>query len=196
MPRSIERVCVFCASSNQVDGAYRACAQDLGGLLARQDITVVYGGGAVGLMGTLADSALAQRGRVVGVIPQFMCELEWAHEKLTELKVVEDMHQRKRLLVENTDAVVALPGGCGTLEELLEVITLKRLAIYFNPIILVNVRGFFDPLVQLLENAISERFMDPRHRAMWSVVDSAEQVIPAIEAAPVWSADARSFSAV
>jgi len=189
-------VCVFCASSTQVDGEYRACAKDLGGLLARQGITVVYGGGAVGLMGTLADSALAQRGQVVGIIPQFMRELEWAHENLTELTVVEDMHQRKRLLVENTDAVVALPGGCGTLEELLEVITLKRLAIYLNPIILVNTRGFFDPLVRLLENAISERFMDPRHRAIWSVVDSAEEVIPAIEAAPDWSAEARSFSAV
>ena len=196
MPRDIERVCVFCASSTKVDGEYQACAHDLGGLLARQGITVVYGGGAVGLMGTLADAALAEKGQVVGIIPQFMRELEWAHEGLTELTIVENMHQRKRLLVEHTDAVVALPGGCGTLEELLEVITLKRLALYFNPIILVNIRGFFDPLVQLLDRAISERFMDQRHRAMWSVVDSAEDVIPAIETAPDWSAEARKFSAV
>ncbi|MCP4590734.1 MAG: TIGR00730 family Rossman fold protein, partial [bacterium] len=155
----------------------------------------VYGGGSIGLMGAVADAALAERGRVTGIIPRFMQELEWAHGGLTELRVVEDMHERKRLLIENVDAVVALPGGCGTLEELLEVITLKRLAIYLKPIVLVNVCGYFDPLIQLFENAISERFMDARHRTMWSVVDSADDVLSAIETAPDWSAEARSFAA-
>jgi len=192
----IQRVCVYCASSSLVDGEYKACAQSLGGLLARKGVTVVYGGGAIGLMGALADSALAERGRVTGIIPRFMQELEWAHGGLTELCVVDDMRQRKRLLIENVDAVVALPGGCGTLEELLEVITLKRLALYLNPIVLVNVRRYFDPLIQLFENAIGERFMDPRHRSMWSVVDSADDVLPAIETAPAWSAEARGFSAL
>lgn len=196
MSRCIKRVCVFCASSSLADAEYQACAQRLGGLLARKGITVVYGGGAIGLMGTLADAALAERGRVIGIIPKFMQELEWAHGGLTELRIVEDMHERKRLLIEDVDAVVALPGASGTLEELLEVITLKRLAIYLNPIVLVNVGGFFDPLVQMLENIIRQRLMDPRHRAMWSVVDSAEDVLPAIEDAPAWSPEARSFSAL
>ncbi len=196
MSRRIERVCVFCASSSLVDGEYKAGAQCLGRLLARQGVTVVYGGGAIGLMGAVADSALAEGGRVTGIIPRFMKELEWAHGGLTELCLVEDMHERKRLMIENVDAVVALPGGCGTLEELLEVITLKRLAIYLNPIVLVNIRGYFDPLIQLFENAISERFMRARHRSMWSVVDSAEEVLPAIETAPAWSEEARRFSAL
>ncbi len=196
MSRGIDRVCVFCASSSLADGEYQSCASNLGALLARKGATVVYGGGAIGLMGAVADGALAAGGRVTGIIPRFMQELEWAHGGVTELCVVKDMHERKRLLVENVDAVVALPGGSGTLEELLEVITLKRLAIFLNPIVLVNVCGYFDPLLQLFENAINERFMDARHRSMWSVVDSAEEVLPAIEAAPPWSAEARSFSAL
>jgi uncharacterized protein (TIGR00730 family) len=196
MSRGIGRVCVFCASSSLAGSEYMACAQRLGALLARKGVTVVYGGGAIGLMGALADSAIVEGGRVIGIIPRFMQELEWAHGGLTELRVVDGMHERKRLLVENADAVVALPGGCGTLEELLEVITLKRLAIYLNPIVLVNVGGYFDPLLQLFEKAISERFMDARHRAMWTVVDSAEEVLPAIERAAVWPADARRFAAL
>ena len=196
MSRSINRVCVFCASSSLADGEYRACADSLGGLLARAGVTVVYGGGAIGLMGAVADSALAQQGQVIGIIPQFMKDLEWAHHGLTELRVVNDMHERKRLLIENVDAVVALPGGCGTLEELLEVITLKRLAIYLDPIVLVNACGYFDPLIQLFDNAITERFMDPRHRSMWTVVDSATDVLPAIQTATPWTKDARGFSAL
>lgn len=196
MSRSIKRVCVFCASSSRAGSEYRACAQRLGALLARNGVTVVYGGGAIGLMGDLADSALAAGGQVVGIIPQFMQELEWAHGGLTELRIVRDMLERKRLLIENADAVVALPGGCGTLEELLEVITLKRLALYLNPIVLVNTCGFFDPLIQLFENAIREQFMDPRHRVMWTVVNSANDVLPAIESAHAWTPEARAFSAL
>ena len=196
MSRRIERVCVFCASSSLVDGEYRTSAHRLGGLLARNGVTIVYGGGAIGLMGTLADAALAEQGRVIGIIPGFMQELEWGHAGVTELRVVDSMHQRKRQMVEGVDAVVALPGGCGTLEELLEVITLKRLAIYLNPIVLVNIRGYFDPLIQLLDNAVKERFMDPRHRSMWTVVDSADDVLKAIETAPAWSAETRAFSAL
>jgi uncharacterized protein (TIGR00730 family) len=116
------------------------------------------------LMGALADGALSRGGRITGVLPRFMNDLEWGHAGLTELHLVEDMHTRKHRLLSGSYAVVALPGGSGTLEELLEAITLKRLGLYFGPIVLVNTRHFFDPLLQLLASAIEERFMDERHR--------------------------------
>jgi len=162
--------------------------------LAERGFTIVYGGGGAGLMGALADGALSRGGRITGVLPKFMKELEWGHSGLTELHLVEDMHTRKHRLLTGSDAVVALPGGCGTLEELLEAITLKRLGQYLKPIVLVNTRRFFDPLVQLLESAVEERFMDERHRAMWQVVNEPEEVVEAFETALPWSAEARSFA--
>jgi uncharacterized protein (TIGR00730 family) len=190
------RICVYCASSKSCDPAYHRAAYRLGGLLAGNAWSVVYGGGAYGSMGALADGAIAGGGRITGVIPNFMKELEWAHGGLSELRIVEDMRTRKHLMLSNSDAVVALPGGSGTLEELFEAITLKRLGIYLNPIILVNMRGFFEPLLALLERCIRERFMDRQHEGMWTVVGSVEEVIPAVLGAPRWSRDARNFAAV
>ena len=117
---------------------------------------------------------------MVGVIPRFMYDLEWVHRGLTELKIVADVHERKRFMMETADAIVALPGGSGTLEELIEAITWKRLGLYLKPIVLVNIRRFFDPCIELLERCIRERFMDQRHRAMWSVVEKPEDVFAAI----------------
>ena len=147
-------------------------------------------------MGALADGVIAGGGKIMGVIPNFMKELEWAHEGLSELRVVEDMRTRKHMMLTGSDAVVALPGGTGTLEELFEAMTLKRLGIYLNPIILVNMRGFFDPLLRLMELCIRERFMDRKHESMWTVVGGVDEVIPAIGSAPGWSRDARNFAAV
>ena len=191
---SVARVCVYCASSRQSDPAYRDAAARLGTLLANAGITIVYGGGAVGSMGALADAALAAGGRVTGVLPRFMHDLEWGHTGLTELRVVNDIHERKRLMIEEVDALVALPGGCGTLEELLEAITWKRLGLCVHPIVLVNVRNFFDPIIAQLNRCVDERFMDERHREMWTVVPNADGVVAAIHAAPAWSADARTFA--
>ena len=171
-------------------------AHRLGEILARNSIEVVYGGGALGLMGQVADGALASGGRVIGIMPRFMQELEWAHRQLTELKVVENMRERKHLMLTGSDAVIALPGGCGTLEELFEAITLKRLAIYLNPIVLVNIRGFFDPCIALLERCVEERFMNPQHLEMWQVVERAEDALAAIHTSRRWSEDARNFAAV
>jgi len=154
----------------------------------------VYGGGSVGSMGALADAALAAGGRLVGILPRFMDDLEWGHKSLTELRLVDDMHHRKRMMLEEADAAVALPGGSGTFEELLEAITWKRLGLYLNPIVIVNVRGFYDPLRDLLERAIAERFMDERHREMWTFVDGPADVLEAIRSAPAWSPDARAFA--
>ena len=130
------------------------------------------------------------------MLPRFMYDLEWGHPRLTELRLVGDLHERKRLMIEEVDAIVALPGGSGTLEELMEAITWKRLGLHGHPIVLVNVRGFFDPLIALLERCIAERFMDQRHRAMWTVVGSADAVVEAIRKAPPWGPDARRFALV
>jgi uncharacterized protein (TIGR00730 family) len=175
---------------------YRAAARRLGEVLAAQGLGIVYGGGAVGSMGALADGALSRGGRVIGILPRFMAELEWGHKGLTDLQLVEDLRTRKHMMLTLTQAAIALPGGCGTLEELLEAITLKRLGLYLNPIVLVNTRSFFTPLLELLNRAVEERFMDPRHRLMWQVVDTAEEVPAALASAPLWSAEARSFAAI
>jgi uncharacterized protein (TIGR00730 family) len=189
-------VCVYCASSSTSHPDYREAAYQLGTTLAEHRYAIVYGGGGVGSMGALADGALSRGGRVVGVLPRFMAELEWGHKGLSELQLVEDMRTRKHLMLTRSRAAIALPGGCGTLEELLEAITLKRLGLYLNPIVLVNTRAFFRPLIELLSRAVAERFMDERHLQMWQVVSRPEQVPQALESAPAWSADARGFAAV
>lgn len=194
--RVIGRVCVYCASSRQSDPIYLDAARRLGALLAAHDVTVVYGGGSVGSMGALADGALDAGGRVVGVLPRFMFDLEWGHRGLTELRLVDNLHERKRLMVDEVDAIVALPGGSGTLEELLEAISWKRLGLHGHPIVVVNLRGFFAPLVAQLELSIRERFMSERHRDIWSIVATVDDVLPAIRDAAPWGPNARAFATV
>jgi uncharacterized protein (TIGR00730 family) len=189
-------VCVYCASSRVAHPDYRAAAYRLGTVLAAGGFAIVYGGGAAGSMGALADGALSRGGRVIGILPRFMDELEWGHKGLSELQLVEDMRTRKHLMLARSQAAVALPGGCGTLEELLEAITLKRLGLYLNPIVLVNTRGFFDPLLTQLAQAVEERFMDERHLRMWSVVAFPDEVPQALLSAPEWTQDARKFAAL
>ena len=195
-PQPRSAVCVYCASSRASHPEYREAAFQLGVVLAGEGLEIVYGGGARGSMGALADGALSKGGRVVGVLPKFMADLEWGHPGLTELELVEDMRIRKHIMLTRSQAAIALPGGCGTLEELFEAITLKRLGLYLNPILLVNTRGFFDPLLQVLTRAIEERFMDERHARMWEVVAQPEEVPEALNRAAKWDADARSFAAL
>src|ERR1700726_5341841 len=189
-------VCVYCASSRLAHPDYRAAARRLGEVLAGQGVGIVYGGGAVGSMGALADGALSHGGRVIGVLPRFMADLEWGHKGLTDLQLVEDLRTRKHMMLALSQAAIALPGGTGTLEELFEAITLKRLGLYLNPIVLVNTREFFDPLLNLLSRAVDERFMDERHLQMWQVVAQPEEVPEALDRAPAWTAEARSFAAI
>ena len=188
------RVCVYCASSQSCAPVYHDAAWRLGGVLADAGFTVVYGGGATGSMGAVANGALARGGRVVGVLPRFMAELEWGHDRLSELHLVDDMRTRKHEMLSRSQGVVALPGGSGTLEELLEAISLKRLGIFLGPIVLVNTKGFFDPLLALLGNAVAERFMDERHLAMWQVVAEPEHVPAELASAPAWDESARRFA--
>jgi uncharacterized protein (TIGR00730 family) len=190
------RICVYCASSERIDDFYKEAACELGTLLAAGGHTVVYGGSSVGSMGALADGALSRGGEVIGILPQFMADLELGHRKLTHLELVETMRERKHKLLAGSDAVVALPGGCGTLEELFEAITLKRLGIYLNPIVLLNLRGFYAPLLDFLDEMIARHFMQPEHANMWQLASEPADVLPAIATAPEWSHDARHLAVV
>ena len=190
------RICVYCASSQECDPHYHAVAFELGALLAEAGCTVVYGGGSAGSMGAVANGALSKGGEVIGILPKFMADLEWGHQSLTRLELVEDMRERKHRLLTGSDAVVALPGGCGTLEELFEALTLKRLGLYFNPIILLDTRGFYSPLQKFMQQVIDQRFMNTEHLAMWSLVAEPVDVLPAIRSTPRWRDDAREIAVV
>jgi uncharacterized protein (TIGR00730 family) len=190
------RVCVYCASSRQCDPIYHDAAARLGAILARNRITIVCGGGKSGSMGALADAALAEGGRVIGVLPRFMDDVEWGHERLTELILVNDMHERKRLMIQEVDAVIALPGACGTWEELFEAMSFKRLGLYAGPIVIVNTNQYYAPMLEMLDRSVEYHFMDERHRAMWMVVEEPDQVLDAIRNSPPWSSKNRSFAAI
>lgn len=190
------RVCVYAASSGQCDPAYYADARRLGRLLGEAGCTLVYGGGSSGSMGAVANGALEAGGEVIGIMPRFMADLEWGHPGLTKLELVEDMRERKHRLLADSDAVVALPGGCGTLEELFEAITIKKLGLYFNPILLLNTLGFYSPLVNFLDRTIAARFMNPEHAALWSLVESPDEVLETIRTTPRWAENAREFAVV
>lgn len=192
----ISTVCVYCASSTKIDSVYTEDARLLGTLLGRRGIRVVNGAGNMGLMAAVSDAALAAGGRVTGVIPRFMVEQGWQHTGLTELIEVDTMHERKQTMARLSDAVIALPGGCGTLEELLEVITWKQLGLYLNPIVLLNTKGYYDPLLQFFEYAIGEHFMGERHRALWRVAQTPQEAVELIHTIPRWDPSVRKFAAL
>ncbi len=192
----ISRVSVFCASSHKVDKIYFDVAERLAKVLVNNNITTIYGGGAVGLMGKLADTVMAENGEIVGIIPQFMMDVEWGHQGITNLILVDDMHERKKKLIENVDAIVILPGGSGTLEEAMEVITLKRLGKFTKPVIFINTDGFYDSLFMLFDKMIEEKFMRKEHRNIWTSINQPEDVIQAINEAPAWDKNAINIAAV
>lgn len=192
----ISSVCVYCASSTKIPSVYFDAAKELGRLLGERKLRVVNGAGNIGLMCAVSDAALAAGGTVTGVIPHFMVEQDWYHKGLTELIEVETMHERKQLMANLSDAVIALPGGCGTLEELLEIITWKQLGLYLNPIVILNINHYYDPLLELLRNAMNENFMRPQHAKMWAVADTPEEAIRLIHAEPKWDASLRKIAAI
>lgn len=189
------RICVYCASSSMVDQKYFEAAERLARILVRADVETVYGGGGKGLMGQLADTILAHGGKIKGVIPRFMDEIEWGHKSVKDFEYTETMHERKAKLLEGVDAVVALPGGSGTLEELLEAITLKKLGLFTKPIIILNTDGFYDPLKAMLNRCIEENFMDPRHSDLWNFVHEPEEILKTIQSAVEWDENAITFAA-
>src|SRR5262249_13977582 len=179
----IKSICVYCASSAKVDGRYGEAAVRLGALLARQRVTLVYGGGRVGLMGLMADACLQAGGQVVGVIPEFLRRWEVGHGAVTELVVVDNMHQRKQTMFDRSDGFVVLPGGLGTLDETFEVLTWKQLRLHAKPIAVGEVAGYWRPFEALFEHVIAENFAKPEMRNLLTVVADVDHVLPALEAA-------------
>ena len=175
----MKSVCVYCGASLGADPAYAEAAADLARLLAGRGIGVVYGGARVGLMGILADTALAAGGEVVGVIPQVLVDREVAHPGLTELRTVSSMHERKALMAELSDAFVALPGGIGTLEELIEVYTWSYLGIHDKPFGLINTNGYYDGLAAFLDHAVDQAFLRPEVRARLTVAPTPGDLLAA-----------------
>jgi uncharacterized protein (TIGR00730 family) len=180
---AIASLCVFCGSSTPADPQYAATAQALGTLIARLGIGLVYGGGRVGLMGELADAALAAGGRVVGVIPTGLISLEVAHTGLTELREVGSMHERKQLMYDLADGFVAMPGGFGTLEELAEVTTWSQLGLHAKPVVLLDVDGFWDPLVAQLDRMVTVGLLKPSNRELIQRAGSPEAALTALAVA-------------
>jgi uncharacterized protein (TIGR00730 family) len=181
------QVCVYCASSARIHEDYFKATDMLARCFADANIHVVFGGGSSGLMGQLADSMLASGGQIKGIMPQFMNEVEWGHRGVSDFVYTQTMHERKAKFLEGTDALVALPGGSGTYEELFEAITLKKLAQFTKPIILLNTRNYFDPFVSLMEHAVSEGFMHNDQAEIWQIVQEPTEVVPAILQAKPWT---------
>lgn len=194
--RKVKKVCVYCASSDKIDPRYFEATETVARALVKNNTTVVYGGGATGLMGKLADTILAEKGRIIGIMPHFMKEVEFHHKDVNEFIFTADMHERKKQFMVGVDALITLPGGCGTFEELMEAITLKRLGIFTKPIVILNLDGYYDKLLDMMETAISEGFMREQHRDIWTVFDKPEQVLEAIHKAKPWSSDAIKFAQV
>ena len=192
----IKNVCVYSASSTKIAPVYFAVAEELGRLLASQGINLINGAGSIGLMGATSNATLEAGGTVTGVIPRFMVEQNWHHTGLTQLIETETMHERKQLMAELSDGVIALPGGCGTMEELLEIITWKQLGLYLKPIVILNIQGFYDPLLEMLERAIDGNFMRLEHRAIWQVATSAQEAIDLLHTTPWWNKEVRKFAAI
>ena len=174
-------ICVFCASSANIDSRYLEAARDLGGLLAREGWRCVNGGGAVGLMGALTDGVLDAGGKVTGVIPKFMVDNGWCYDRLDDVVITADMHQRKQMMSEMASAVIAMPGGVGTLEELLETLTWRQLGLVKVPIIILNTMGYYDPLLAMLHQAIDEGFMKESHARLWRVAATPAEVVALLD---------------
>ena len=193
---NINKVCVYSASSTQIDEAYFSAARTLGTLLAEKGINLINGAGKMGLMAAVTDAVMQHGGEAIGVIPRFMVEQGWHHTGMSQLLIVNDMHERKQTMAKLSDAVIALPGGCGTLEELLEVITWKQLGLYLNPIILLNTKGYFTSLLEMMQRAVDEHFMRIQHAAIWRVAQTPEEAVEMLFTTPRWDSSVRKFAAI
>lgn len=179
-------ICVFASSSSRINIEYATAAARLGSLLARAKMDVVYGGGGIGLMGKLADAVIENHGTITGVIPSFMAEEGWDHSAVNEMIITPDMGERKRRMFEMAEAVVALPGGIGTLDELTEAITLKQLGIFRGPIIILNTLNFYKSFIDFLEQMISGQFLRFEHKGIWKIADTPEEVMVYLAKNEAW----------
>jgi len=192
--KSYMKITIYCASSQLINQNYFEAASRLAKDFYAHNIEIIFGGGSTGLMGKIADEYLELGGEILGIMPQFMKDIEWAHKGVKRFIFTETMNQRKEKLIEGTDAIVALPGGNGTMEELFEVITLKRLGLFTKSIVILNTDGYYDHLKAFLDHGVKEKFMLEKHLAMWSFVDQPEEVLPTIRSTEEWKEDAINYA--
>lgn len=193
---NVKSIAVYCASSNKVRASFVAAAERLGELMAEAGLRLVYGDGGIGLMAAVARGALRAGGEVVGVIPQFMVDQGWNNPDSTQTIVTQTMHERKATICEISDAMVALPGGIGTFEELLECLTWKQLGLHHNPVVILNTDGYYDKLLACIDQMVEEQMMRPIHKNMYMVVNDPEEVLPAIMNAPAWDPNTRRLASI
>lgn len=189
-------VCVYCASSTQIDDKYFRAAEELGTLIAQKGLRLITGAGNMGLMCAVQDAALAAGGKAIGIIPTFMVKEGWHHTGLSELIETTSMHERKQMMADLADGAIALPGGCGTFEELLEIITWKQLGLYLGPVIILNIDGYYDHLLALLDRALEDKFMRDIHAHIWQVATTPEEAIELLFNTPNWDKNVRKFAAI
>lgn len=189
-------VCVFAASSSRIDKKYADAASELGSLFARSGINVIYGGGGIGLMGILADAVLENGGSITGVIPSFMNDEGWGHPHVRDMIVTSDMGERKRNMFARADAVVALPGGIGTLEELTEAITLKQLGLFKGPVVILNTLNFYKSFIDFLEHMVEGKFLRYKHKGMWKIAGTPKEVLIALSNDKGWIDDPRKIAKI
>ena len=183
----IRTLCVYCGSSQRGKQSHREAAVRFGSIMADSGIRLVFGGGRVGLMGLIADSVLAGGGEVVGIIPRFLDQVEVGHNEVTELIVTENMHDRKAKMAQLSDGFVILPGGLGTLDETFEILTWKQLQLHDKPVVIVDLDGYWKPLVDMIDHMVAENYARPENRDLFRVVASVEDVLPALEAMPAFT---------
>ena len=189
-------IAVYCSSSNKVRKSYMDAAEQLGKILAKEGIRLVYGDGGIGLMAAVAKGALDAGGEVLGVIPQFMVDQGWNNPRSSQTIITQTMHERKSTICELSDAMVALPGGIGTFEELLECLTWKQLGLHCNPVVILNTDGYFDRLIDCLDYMVEQQMMRPIHREMFTVVNLPEEVLPALLSAEEWDPNTRRLASI
>jgi uncharacterized protein (TIGR00730 family) len=189
-------VCIFASSSSRINKKYAVDASSLGMLLATAGMDVVFGGGGIGLMGKLADAVIAKGGTITGVIPLFMKDEGWDHSAVSKMIITADMAERKKQMFAMSNAIVALPGGVGTLEELTEAMTLKQLGLYRGPIIILNTQNFYKSFIEFLEHMVSGHFLRSEHKGMWEIASTAEEVMILLREHEDWHQDPRSIARI
>ena len=192
----IHSICVYCASSTKIDDKYFQTARLLGQKMAQLGITLINGAGNLGLMQASTDGCLEAGGRAIGIIPSFMIEEKWCHQGMTEIVETPDMHTRQQKMAELSDAAIILPGGCGTMAELTELITWKQLGLYLKPIVILNVEGYYDSLLDMFQRAAEENFMRQEHTAIWRVAQSVDEALQLTMSTPLWDTKVRRFAAI
>lgn len=186
---NIKSLCVYCGSSDRGSPAHHDAALRLGQVMARAGIRLVYGGGRIGMMGRIADAVLESGGEVIGIIPQFLEQVEVGHSGVTHLIVTDNMHDRKQKMAELSDAFLIMPGGLGTLDETFEILTWKQLGLHEKPVVIADIGGYWRPLTELIDHMIGERYAREENRKLFQVIDSIEELLPALSSMPAFAPD-------